>query len=103
MTKKAKTKSDNKGRKILLKIFLVLVILGLIGVAVLGVINIYMISNTKADVYSLDAFEAGEVSKSSHYQAVIVLGCAIWGDVPSHMLADRLRAAARAYNTGGCD
>ena len=56
MTKKAKTKSDKKGRKILLKIFLVLVILGLIGVAVLGVINIYMISNTKADVYSLDAF-----------------------------------------------
>ena len=101
MTKKAKTKSDKKGRKILLKIFLVLV--RLIGIAVLGVINIYMISNTKVDVYSLDAFEAGEVSKSSHYQAVIVLGCAIWGDVPSPMLADRLRTAARVYNTGCCD
>ena len=103
MTKTAKTKSEKKGRKILLKIFLVLVILGLIGVAVLGVMNIYMISNTKADVYSLEAFESGGVSKTSHYQAVIVLGCAIWGDQPSPMLADRLRTAASVYKTGCCD
>ena len=93
MTKTQKTKSEKKGRKILLKIFLVLVILGLIGVAVLGVMNIYMISDTKDNVYSLEAFESGDVSKNLHYQAVIVLGCAIWGDVPSPMLADRLRTA----------
>lgn len=103
MTKTQKTKSEKKGRKILLKIFLVLVILGLIGVAVLGVMNIYMISDTKANVYSLEAFESGDVSENSHYQAVIVLGCAIWGDVPSPMLADRLRTAASVYKTGCCD
>jgi len=100
---KIKTKSDKKGRKIILKIFLVLVILGLLGAAVLGGVNIYMLSDTKADVYSLDAFESGDVSKSSHYQAVIVLGCAIWGDAPSPMLADRLRTAARVFETGCCD
>ena len=103
MAKTQKTKSEKNGRKILLKIFLVLVILGLIGVAVLGVMNIYMISDTKANVYSLEAFESGDVSKNSHYQAVIVLGCAIWGDVPSPMLADRLRTAASVYKTGSCD
>ena len=103
MTKTQKTKSEKKGQKILLKIFLVLVILGLIGVAVLGVMNIYMISDTKSNVYSLEAFESGDVSKNSHYQAVIVLGCAIWGDVPSPMLADRLRTAASVYKAGCCD
>ena len=99
-----KIKSEKKGiRKVILKIFLILVILGLAGVAVLGGINIFMLTDTKPDVYTLDAFESGEASSASHYQAVIVLGCAIWGDAPSPMLADRLRTAASVYKTGCCD
>ena len=62
-----------------------------------------MLTDTKPDVYTLDAFESGEASSASHYQAVIVLGCAIWGNAPSPMLADRLRTAASVYKTGCCD
>ena len=99
-----KIKSEKKGiRKVILKIFLILVILGLAGVAVLGGINIFMLTDTKPDVYTLDVFESGEASSALHYQAVIVLGCAIWGNAPSPMLADRLRTAARVYKTGCCD
>lgn len=33
----------------------------------------------------------------------IVLGAKVWGDRPSHMLEDRLRAALVLYQTGRCD
>lgn len=95
----SKTEKKSK-KKIILKIFLVLVILGVIGVAALGGMNFYMINDSQKDVYTLDAFENGAVSKEAHYEAVIVLGCAIWGDAPSPMLADRLRTAASVYKTG---
>ena len=100
MTKTAKIKSEKKGRKVLLKIFLVLVVLGLLGVLALALMNNHVIGTEKAVVYSLDAFEA---NNTEHYEAVIVLGCAVWDNGPSPMLADRLRTAAAVYKTGCAD
>ena len=95
-----KIKTDKKGRKIVLKIFVVLVVLGLIGLLALGLMNNHVIGSTKSSVYSLSDFES---SNDKHYEAVIVFGCAVWDNGPSPMLADRLRTAAAVYKTGCAD
>ena len=95
-----KIKTDKKGRKIVLKIFVVLVVLGLIGLLALGLMNNHVIGSTKSSVYSLSDFES---SNDKHFEAVIVLGCAVWDNGPSPMLADRLRTAAAVYKTGCAD
>ena len=95
-------KIKSKPGKIIFRIFLVLVILGFLGIIALGGMNIYVINRTKPVVYTWESFEGSEAS-GSHYEAVIVLGCAVWSDGPSPMLADRLRTAALVYNTGCCD
>ena len=101
--REAKTRSK-KPWKVILKIFLVLVLIGVLGVAALGLMNLRVINSSSPDVYSLDAFTSGTVSSEAHYDAVIVLGCAVWeGGVASPMLADRLRTAAAVYKTGCAD
>ena len=96
--------SSKKPWKVILKIFLVLVLIGVLGVAALGLMNLRVINSSSPDVYSLDAFTSGTVSSEAHYDAVIVLGCAVWeGGVASPMLADRLRTAAAVYKTGCAD
>ena len=80
-----------------------LFVLCLICMAVFGGMNIFMYVDSNDYVYSMDEFENGAVSQTPHYEACIVLGCAIWGDSPSPMLADRLRTAALVYETGCCD
>ena len=95
-------KTDGKVKNVIKKIILVLITLGIIGVLFLGILNICMINNTKSDVYSLESFEQSEVS-AEHYDAVIVLGCAVWDNGPSPMLADRLRTAASVFKTGCAD
>lgn len=101
--REAKT-SSKKLWKVILKIFLVLVLIGVLGVAALGLMNLRVINSSSPDVYSLDAFTSGTVSSEAHYDSVIVLGCAVWeGGVASPMLADRLRTAAAVYKTGCAD
>ena len=98
-----KLKPEKKGSRIFFKLFLVLSLLFFLGVLVLGFFNGHVINSTKTDVYSLDDFVAFEKSDDSHYEAVIVLGCAVWGNSASPMLADRLRTAAAVYSTGCAD
>ena len=100
--KKKPVRKVNVG-SLIVRIALILVILGLIGGGTLGVMNAYMINSTKPYVYSLQDFQSGSISRSMHFDAVIVLGCAVWGDGPSPMLADRLRTAAAVYKTGCAD
>ena len=98
------TKIRSKKPGIILKILLVLVIIGFLGVAAMGLMNLHVYNSSSPDVYSLDAFTSGTVSSESHYDAVIVLGCAVWeGGVASPMLADRLRTAAAVFKTGCAD
>lgn len=101
--KESKTRNNNLGKNIL-KIILVLVIIGFLGVVALGLMNLHVYKSSSPDIYSLDAFTSGAVSSEAHYDAVIVLGCAVWeGGVASPMLADRLRTAAAVYKTGCAD
>lgn len=95
-------KRNSKVKNFFFKLFLSLIVIGVICGLTLGVLNYLMMESTKPVTYSLDAFESSEVSRS-HYDAVIVLGCAVWGDGPSPMLADRLRTAASVYKTGCAD
>ena len=100
---KQKTKKNRKWERIFLKIFLILALLFFLGVLTLQILNVYVKNNTDPYVYTLEDFTAGEVSSEAHYDAVIVLGCAVWGDSASPMLADRLRTAAAVYKTGCAD
>ena len=97
-----KKKTDKKTRAFL-KIFLTLSLLFFLGVLLLQIFNRHVEKSTEGDLYSLDSFVAGEVSSDNHYDAVIVLGCAVWNDTASPMLADRLRTAASVYKTGCAD
>ena len=60
----------------------VLAIAAICAVLVFG-IDFYV--KQKAKPYILTPEEAGE-----EYDCVLVLGCGVWGDTPSHMLEDRL-------------
>lgn len=60
----------------------VLAIVAICAVLVFG-IDFYV--KQKAKPYILTPEEAGE-----GYDCVLVLGCGVWGDTPSHMLEDRL-------------
>lgn len=96
----SRIKNNSKIKSVLLRIILIIAIIGIIGLFVLAVLNNHVIGSTKSSVYSLSDFET---SNSSHYEAVIVLGCAVWDNGPSPMLADRLRTAASVYKTGCAD
>ena len=101
--KNQEAKKTNKGWRIFLKIFLSLSLIFFIGVFILQILNVYVKNYTDAAVYTLDEFENGEASTDAHYDAVIVLGCAVWEDGASPMLADRLRTAAAVFKTGCAD
>lgn len=98
------TKIKSKKPGIVLKILLVLVIIGFFGVIAMALMNLHVYNSSSSDVYSLDSFTSGSVSQDAHYDAVIVLGCAVWKDgTASPMLADRLRTAAAVFKTGCAD
>lgn len=98
------TKISSKKPGIFLKILLVLVIIGFLGVAAVGIMNIYVYNSASSDIYSLEDFTSGSVSQDAHYDAVIVLGCAVWKNgEASPMLVDRLRTAAAVFKTGCAD
>lgn len=100
--KKTEKKTVKKRPRVFLKIFLVFSLLIFLGVLILQILNDHVENSTAEDLYSIDSFTAGDVSKE-HYDAVIVLGCAVWNDTASPMLADRLRTAAMVYQTGCAD
>ena len=96
------SRSKGKIKTFFFRLFLVLLVLGVLCGGVLGLLNYFVIESSRPTVYSLDAFESSDASRA-HYDAVIVLGCAVWDNGPSPMLADRLRTAAAVYKTGCAD
>lgn len=65
------------------------------GIAVLG-IDFYV--KHSSEPYILDIDEAG-----SGYDCVLVLGCGVWGDQPSHMLEDRLLVGIELCQNGASE
>ncbi len=69
--------------KIIKKIIIALLCIGIVcGAGVLG-IDLYVKKSTEK--YILTPENAG-----SGYDCILVLGCGVWGETPSHMLEDRL-------------
>lgn len=78
--------------KNLVKSTLLLCIIGALSVAGL---NVYMISYSNK--YTLSPEEAAELSD---VDCIMVLGCGVWGEEPSPLLADRLQRGVEVYNLG---
>ena len=95
-------KNNGKIKIFFIRLILILVVLCVICGLTLGLLNYHVIESTGSVTYSLEDFESSDVSRE-HYDAVIVLGCAVWSNGPSPMLADRLRTAAAVYKTGCAD
>ena len=82
--------------KILKKIIIAVICIGLVcSAAVLG-INFYVVKSSEK--YVLDMDNAGE-----NYDCVLVLGCGVWGDRPSHMLEDRLLVGIELCKNGASE
>ncbi len=82
--------------KILKRLTVVLVCIGIVcAAAVLG-INYYIKGSTEQ--YILDMENAG-----NGYDCVLVLGCGVWGDTPSHMLEDRLLVGIELCKNGASE
>ena len=82
--------------KILKKLIIAVICTGIIcSAAVLG-INFYVVKSSKK--YILDMDKAGE-----GYDCVLVLGCGVWGDKPSHMLEDRLLVGIELCKNGASE
>ena len=82
--------------KILKKIIIAVICIGIIcSAAVLG-INFYVVKSSEK--YILDMDNAGE-----SYDCVLVLGCGVWGDTPSHMLEDRLLVGIELCKNGASE
>ena len=82
-----------KKMKIIKKIIIALVCIGIVcGISALG-IDFYV--RKSSEKYILDPENAGE-----GYDCILVLGCGVHGETPSHMLEDRLMQGIELYENG---
>ena len=82
--------------KILKKIIIAVICIGIICTAAVLGINFYVVKSSEK--YILDMDKAGE-----GYDCVLVLGCGVWGDRPSHMLEDRLLVGIELCKNGASE
>ena len=82
--------------KIIKKIFALMICAVLLcGIGALG-IDYYVVKSTEK--YILTPGNAGE-----GYDCILVLGCGVYGDTPSHMLEDRLLQGIELYENGASE
>ncbi len=87
-----------KKKKIFKRILALLLSFCIIVFCVLVDINAYMISfSNKYTLLTADAAELKNVD------CILVLGCGVWGDSPSHLLEDRLLRSIDLYQSGVSD
>ena len=89
------TEKRRKTLKILLKIFIVLVILGIIGICTALGISGYVKSSASDRIISPEA-----AAELRDIDCIIVLGCRVNGETPSPMLSDRLKRGVELYKSG---
>lgn len=82
--------------KILKKIISAVICIGIVCMAAVMGINFYVVKSSEK--YILGMNNAGE-----NYDCVLVLGCAVWGDTPSHMLEDRLLVGIELCKNGASE
>lgn len=83
-------------KKLLKKIIIAVICIGLVCTAAVLGVNFYIVKSSKK--YILDMDNAGE-----GYDCVLVLGCGVWGDKPSHMLEDRLLVGIELCKNGASE
>lgn len=82
--------------KVIKKIISALVCICIVcGITALG-IDLYVKKSTEK--YILSPEDAG-----SGYDCILVLGCGVWGETPSHMLEDRLLQGIELYENGASE
>lgn len=82
--------------KILKKIIVAVICAGVICTATVMGINFYIVKSSEKYILEMD--NAGE-----GYDCVLVLGCGVWGDRPSHMLEDRLLVGIELCKNGASE
>lgn len=82
--------------KIIKKLIIAAVCVGIVGAAGVFGINFYI--KNSAEPYICNINNAG-----SGYDCVLVLGCAVWGEKPSHMLEDRLMVGIELCKNGASE
>ena len=91
-----KDKEQKLKKKIILRIFSILVCLGLLGVAAIFGINAAVKGTTKGKI--LTSQQAAELTD---VDCILVLGCGVKSDgSPSDMLHDRLQRGVELYDLG---
>lgn len=82
--------------KIIKKLIIAVICIGIVcSAAILG-INFYVIKSSEKYILTMD--NAGD-----GYDCVLVLGCGVWGDTPSHMLEDRLLVGIELCKNGASE
>lgn len=82
--------------KILTKLIIAVLCIGILAGATVFGIDFYVRKSTEDNIFKIK--EAG-----SGYDCVLVLGCAVWGEKPSHMLEDRLLIGIELCKLGASD
>ena len=82
-------------KSIIWKIIKIALILFMVGVLIVAGINIYMI--VYSNQYKLTTEEAALLED---VDCLMVLGCGVWDDAPTPLLADRLQRGVEVYKAG---
>lgn len=89
-------KSSTKNK--ILWVFLILILLGVLGVVLVLSLNSYIKASSKKKIISLE-----QASNLEDVDCILVLGAGVWGDRPTHMLEDRLNFGVTLYKNGASD
>lgn len=84
--------------KRILKIFIVLILLGVLGVVLIFSINGYIKTSSKKRIITIE-----QATILDDVDCILVLGAGVWGDRPTHMLEDRLNFGITLYQKGASD
>ncbi len=79
--------------KIIKKLIIAAICVGIVGAAAVFGINLHIKNSAEPYIYNIN--KAGE-----GYDCVLVLGCGVWGEKPSHMLEDRLMVGIELCKNG---
>ncbi len=82
-------------KRLIIKIIIVILIIGAVGLAAVFGINGYVVASEKNRIISAD-----EAAKLENVDCIIVLGCYVDNTTPSAMLEDRLLQGIELYNSG---
>lgn len=88
---------SKKAKKIIIRIFCVILSLCLLGILTVVGINAYMVSSVRDYILTADDLS------DKKFDCVTVLGAGLWDGEPSPMLRERLDFGIEAYSTGCSD